>query len=174
VKKQDTTLLFFGEALKTFGANGELIIKLNSDAPRKVNTKEPVFITIDGLSVPFYFKYAENKGANKLLVIFDDVETETLATELTGKKIYYASKQKRKAENDDLNIFIGYTLIDTTDGELGKITDFFDYPGNPCFQCFYNDKEIIVPVNEDLIESIDTNKQIIRVNLPTGLLDIYS
>ena len=40
-KKQDNTL-FFGEALKTFGTDGGLIIKLSHDAPEKLNIKEQI------------------------------------------------------------------------------------------------------------------------------------
>ena len=171
-KQRDT--LFLGEVLKSFGLNGELIVKLSPDAPEKINIREPVFITIDGLSVPFYFKSVENKGNHKLMVIFDDMETETTAKELIGKKIYYYSKvEKHDNKGADLSDFIGFLIIDSKQGELGEITDFFDYPGNPCFQLFFNNVEIIIPVNEDLIEGVDTNKQIILLNLPEGLMDIY-
>ena len=170
-KKQDNTL-FFGEALKTFGIDGGLIIKLSPDAPEKLNTKEPVFITFDGLSVPFYFKSFEYRGRDKLLAVFEDIESEEAATELIARKIYFASTKEPSTQADDLSIFIGYTLYDTQIGELGAITEFFDFPGNPCFQCFYHDKEILIPINEDLIVKLDHNKQSIYLKLPDGLLEI--
>ena len=165
-------MLFFGDILKTFGINGELIIKLSNDAPDKINTKEPVFIIIDGLSVPFYFNRVENRGTNKVLAVFDDMETAASAQELVGKKIYYQSDEELE-EIQDLGIFIGFTLIDKQLGELGKVSDFFDFPNNPCFQIIYNEKEVLIPVNEDLIEGIDEQEQIILLNLPEGLLNIY-
>lgn len=173
MKKQSTTLLFFGEALKTFGVNGELVVKLNPDLQDDLNIKEPLFIIFDGLTVPFYVRSFESRGNHKLIMAFDDIDNEFLATELTGKKLYYASTSKHQNTNDDLSYFIGYTLIDGGLGKLGVITDFFDYPGNPCFQTYYNDKEVLVPINEDLIGGIDDKNKTILLALPEGLLDIY-
>jgi hypothetical protein len=41
------------------------------------------------------------------------------------------------------------------------------------YQIIQNGKEIMIPVNEDFIESIDMKSKTIKFNLPEGLVDFY-
>ena len=172
--KQAQHLRLIGDVLKTFGANGELIVKVREDIPQVVQqNKEPIFINIDGLSVPFYMKSVEPKGTNKLMVVFEDMETEALATELIGKQIYLASKEASPQPSAEFDLLVGFTAIDIKHGELGQVEDVLDIPGNPCLVVVKNDQEIIIPLNGDLISKVDPKKQQIHLNIPDGLLDLY-
>ncbi len=164
-----------GDVLKTFGANGELIAKIQEDIPRAIlQNKEPVFIYIDGLPVPFYMKAVEPKGTSKLVVVFEDMETEALATELIGKSIYLPSKKAATESGSELDMLVGYTAIDQNYGELGIVEEIMDIPGNPCMVLRKQDTEIIVPLNQDLITKIDQQKKQIHLNMPDGLMELYS
>ena len=94
--KDSIALVPFANVHKTFGANGELIIKLFPEAPEEINLSEPVFITIDGYPVPFFFKSFEARGNNRALIIFDDMETSVLAEELVGKMMHSRSAVSRR------------------------------------------------------------------------------
>jgi 16S rRNA processing protein RimM len=165
--------LLFGNILKTFGTSGELIVKLDSQALSKINLKEPVFIIIDGLPVPFYFKTFDEQHSNRALVIFENIETEKLAKQLVGMQILLPYKKQIADKDFNLNHFSGFEATDATDGKIGIITEFLDFPNNPCFRIMNNDKEIFVPVNEDFIESVDEKSKTINFNLPAGLVDFY-
>lgn len=163
----------FGEVLKTFGTNGELLIKLSDHVPADVNIEEPMFVLFDGLQVPFYFKRFEPRG-RKAVVVFEDMETEALASELLGKKIMFYAKGKPVKEQEvfELSSLIGFTITDHLLGELGPVIDFYDYPGNPCLGILYLEKEVLIPIHENLIKSIDPKTKKISTNLPEGLLDL--
>ena len=165
--------LLFGEILKTFGANGELIVKLDNQAPLQVNLHEPVFIIIDGLQVPFYFKIFEERANNRALVVLENIETERLAAQFVGMKILLPYKKQIGKKDFNINDFVGFNAADRQFGELGKITEFLDFPNNPCFQIIRNGKEILIPVNEDFIQSIDMKSKSINFDLPDGLIDFY-
>lgn len=165
--------LLFGEILKPFGANGELLVKLSRQVPSKVNLNEPVFIIIDGLQVPFYLKIFETRANNRALAVLENMETESLALQLVGMKILLPHKKQIGKKEFNLNDFVGFTATDLQCGELGEICEFLDFPNNPCFQVKYNNKEIMIPVNNDFIQSIDTNAKIISFNLPEGLVEFY-
>lgn len=163
-----------GDVRKTFGTNGELIVKLREDIPTAIlKNKEPVFIYIGGLSVPFYMKSAESKGTAKLLVVFEDMETEALATELVGKSIYIPSKEPVVEPKGEFDVLVGFTAIDDSHGELGVVTEVMEIPGNPCLVLDNNGLEVIVPLNQDLISKVDPKKKEIHLTLPDGLLDLY-
>ncbi|MDR1552655.1 MAG: ribosome maturation factor RimM [Prevotellaceae bacterium] len=165
--------LLFGNILKTFGKNGELIVKLDNQAPAEINLDEPIFIIIDGLSVPFYFKVFEERSNGRVLVILENIETEKLANQLTGKQILLPHKKQIADKSFNLNHFVGFNATDARAGKIGTITEFLDFHNNPCFQILHNSKEILVPVNEDFIKSIDTKSKTINFDLPNGLVDFY-
>ena len=164
-----------GDVLKTFGAYGELIAKVQEDTPRAIlQNKEPVFVYIDGTPVPFYIKSAEPKGTSKLVVVFEDMETEALATELVGKSIYLASEKVVAEHSSELDMLVGYTAIDQNHEELGLVKEVMDIPGNPCLVLDRQAAEVIVPLNQDLITEINRQKKQIHLNMPDGLLELYA
>ncbi|MDR1348137.1 MAG: ribosome maturation factor RimM [Prevotellaceae bacterium] len=165
--------LLFGNILKTFGANGELIVKIDNQALSEINLDEPIFITVDGLSVPFYFKFFDERGGNRAVVIFENIETERLAKQLIGKQMFLPYKTRVNTKDFNLNDIVGFNAADMRAGNIGTVSDFFDFPNNPCFQIMRNGKEILVPVNEKLIKSIDAKSKTINFDLPEGLVDFY-
>ncbi len=171
--KQAEQLQLFGEVSKTFGANGELIIKYREELSAQTLKKEPVFIYMDGLPVPFYFKSFEPKGTNKMLVVFEDMEAEALARELVGKSVFFVPKHGRKKRSDELNDLIGFHIIDEQHGELGTVTEVLDIPGNPCLSLNHQGKEVIIPLNEELVTRVDAKAKKIYLKLPEGLVDLY-
>lgn len=164
-----------GDVLKTFGARGELIVKVLEDIPRAIlQNKKPVFIYIDGLPVPFYMKVVESKGVSKLVVVFEDMETEALATELVGKPIHLVVDKVTPEQGSELDMLVGYTVVDVSYGELGTVKEVMAIPGNPCLVLSKDEVEVIVPLNQDLISKIDQSKKEIHLNLPDGLIELYS
>jgi 16S rRNA processing protein RimM len=157
----------FGEVLKTFGTDGELLIKVSDSAPE--NLKEPVFICIDGLWVPFYFKLFEPRG-KKAKVIFENMESEALSEELLGKKIFL-KPEISYAPVSELSDLIGFTVVDSLLGNLGQVVDIFDFPGNPCIEIITPlNKKVMIPLNG--ISKIKYRKKLIHTTIPEGLLEI--
>jgi 16S rRNA processing protein RimM len=156
----------FGEVLKTFGTNGEFIIKIGEFVPK--NMKEPVFIRIDGLWVPFYFKFFELRG-KKAKIIFENMESEDLAKELIGKKIFSQPEDACKSASA-LSDLKGFTVIDANLGNLGQVSDVFEYPGNPCIAIIFNEKQVLIPLNG--IKKTEYRKKLIHTTIPEGLLEL--
>ena len=160
----------FGNIQKTFGAAGELLLKLRAAAAEGIDLNAPVFITIDGLPTPFYFKSFEARGANRAVVVFDDVESQRWAEELVGKTLWSPhTKAAAAAARRDLT---GYAACDRQHGELGAVVGFLDIPGNPCLQIAYRGRELLVPFNEDVVVKINGRKRTIETVLPDGLREI--
>ena len=67
----------------------------------------------------------------------------------------------------------GFTAVDDNEGELGIITDIHEYPQQLIATVTYKNCEVLFPLNEEVIISIDVVREIVTVDLPDGLLDIY-
>jgi 16S rRNA processing protein RimM len=191
--------LHVANVVKTFGAHGELLIRLRPEAPEEINVSEPVFITIDGYAVPFYFKRFEARGNHRALVVFDDMESMELAQELVGKTIIrrtssssnslplsrqcsVSSGSFRSAYTADCRLQLPtegevgvrplhYSVIDKKAGEIGVVAGFIDIPGNPCLQLQDGTQEILIPFQNEFM-TIDHKKKTITTDLPEGLVDL--
>ncbi|MDR2813977.1 MAG: hypothetical protein LBB79_04915 [Prevotellaceae bacterium] len=167
-------LVPIGKLQKTFGTHGELLLALYGGGAA-LSQKSPVFIGVEGLSVPFYFKSIMEKGG-KFVVIFDDMEQEALAEALVGKEIFAEKAGGRKpsaspAESEDM---LGYTFVDAAYGAIGRLTRRLDYPGNPVLELATEQgKEILIPNSPDFITAVDKKRKIVSVSLPEGLVDVY-
>jgi 16S rRNA processing protein RimM len=171
--KDSIALAPFAGVHKTFGANGELIIKLFPEAPEEINLSEPIFITIDGYSVPFFFKSFEARGNNRALVVFDDMESLSLAEELVGKMI---CNQQSTIDNQQSAIdnrqLIDYKVEDEGVGDIGIVSKLLDIPGNPCLLVSNGRNEIMIPCQDEFIVNIDHKKKTVATRLPEGLINL--
>jgi 16S rRNA processing protein RimM len=158
--------MLVGEVLKVFGTGGELIANIRESVSEE--SKEPIFIRIDGLWVPFFFKLFELQG-RRVKIIFENMESEELAGELVGKKMY--SQPETVLESAvGLSALTGFTVVDTALGTLGQVEEFFDYPGNPCIEVTVNEKQILIPING--VNKLDYRRKIIHTTIPEGLLEL--
>jgi ribosomal 30S subunit maturation factor RimM len=158
--------MLIGEVLKVFGTDGELIAKINESVPE--NLEEPIFICIDGLWVPFYYKLFEPHG-KRVKIVFENMESEELAVELAGKKIF---SQPEISHESDLGLsgLTGFTVIDSKLGTLGHVDEVFEYPGNPCVAITLNEKQVMIPLNG--VKKIEYRKKRILTTIPEGLLEL--
>jgi 16S rRNA processing protein RimM len=158
--------MLIGEVLKTFGTDGGMIVKIDESVPEKI--KEPVFIRIDGLWVPFYFKLFEPRG-KKVKIIFENMESENLAEELVGKKIF-SQPEIPSNSGSELSRLTGFTVIDSKFGNLGIVNEVFEYPGNPCIEITVNEKQVMIPLNG--IKKLEYRKKLIYTTIPEGLMEL--
>jgi 16S rRNA processing protein RimM len=158
-----------GKIQKNFGATGELLIAWNADADW--NTAGPLFIEIDGLWTPFFVKTVVEKGAKKVIV-FEDMETESLSKTLINKELYVerktVAKQKVSADDSLLNEWLGYTVIDN-ERAAGIITQWFDFRGNICFEIATDSNKVLIPAHPDFIDGQDKKKRLLYMHLPEGI-----
>lgn len=163
-------LLQIAQVLKSNGTDGELVLGFRNIAPEDINTEEPVFIFFDGLPVPFFIESFSRRGNNKALVRMTGIDNLTDADEVSGKAVYIKASEDEQFSMDDLSMLIGWTLMDAGNNEVGIISDFFDIPGNPCIEVGTVSGTAMIPLNEDLIISVDEDNKILTMTVPEGLV----
>jgi len=159
---------------KTHGVRGELVLEFEPQFEFSIENANRFFVEIDGLLVPFFlveegFRYKTDDTA---ILTFDGVETEKYAKRLVGCSVFlFTVEIKLEPEADSDDRFEGFTLWDSTLGEIGKIEHIDDYSGNIVFTVRYKGNELLVPFNEDFLVEIDAEKKIIQLRLPEGLIE---
>jgi 16S rRNA processing protein RimM len=152
------------KVLKSWGSAGEVVLSLEGEDARDLESQEPVFIDFDELPVPFFIEKMQAKG-NRLIVKFEDVDTLSAAEELVGREV---RREREEAEDEDS--VIGMLVRDArTRRTVGTIVDFSDYGGNTLITVDTQQGELLLPLHEDLI--VNVHGDVITLDIPNGLLD---
>jgi 16S rRNA processing protein RimM len=130
-------------------------------------------LEINQKSVPFFItKLLLQK--NIMYVYLEDIDHIDKAKVLVGKTVYVLEKNKPKNTNEDSHKqLIGYTVVDETHGELGVIIAIQELPSQLIANMLYQNKEVLFPLNEQFVTSINKKSKIINVDLPDGLIELY-
>jgi 16S rRNA processing protein RimM len=165
---------YIGYITKTKGLKGEVQVYFEYDEPADL-LLESVFAEINGKLIPFFistYKLQNNQTGN---FYFDDIDTIEKAQTLIRKKLYLSNSLKPVREDDEFLItdLKGFIVHDQTVGELGEIIEIHEYPQQFVAVVSYQFKEIMFPLNDDLILEIDEENGILKVDLPEGLIDLY-
>lgn len=177
------------QVVKSYNTNGEVVVKLTNDLLEDLERKEPVFIYFDELPVPFFIEKFSTKGNSGAVVKFKSVNDLAHSEELVKRKIYIeASSANAEALEDlaqeDMGSYLsGFILINENDQTVGRISNYFDYPNNPCIEVILadgvksplsdsdeNNEPVLLPFQEQLIMAFDPQEGVIQMSIPTGLL----
>ncbi|UOE49638.1 ribosome maturation factor RimM [Mucilaginibacter sp. SMC90] len=163
-----------GTVLKTKGLKGELQIYVDFDGIEDIKFNA-LFIDIAGKMIPYFVSSIKYLQKNNAYLNLEDVDTIEKASALVKRDIYLPGKLKPKKKKNEftLNDVEGFIAIDETHGELGEILSVQEYPQQLIATVQYKNKEVLFPLNLEIIKGIDVEGGEIYIDLPEGLLDIY-
>jgi len=163
-----------GSILKTKGLKGEMQIYVDFDNLDAIKF-EALFIDIAGKLIPYFVQSIKYLQKSNAYLYLEDVDTIEKASTLVKRDLYLPNKLKPKKKEAEftLNDVEGFIAIDETHGELGEIVQVQEYPQQLIATVMYKNKEVLFPLNVEIIKGIDVEGGEIYVDLPDGLLDIY-
>ena len=163
--------------MKTHGIKGELNCELDDV---DLDLLDFIIIETEGINVPYFIEGIRPKHGDRYLIKLEGVDDETSASLLTSKKIGILKSKYDEItldhEEEEGRVYLddlkGYEIYDGNE-KIGKISDIEDSTENVLFIVeSLHGKTVYVPVAEDLIEEIDDENKIIKMNLPQGLTEL--
>ncbi len=150
------------KVLKSWGAEGQVVLSPDAEDPRDLKSQEPVFIEFDGLPVPFYVESAQPRGS-RFIVKFEGVDSLAEAEELVGRLVSF-----QEGDEEEEDSLVGLRVRDSrTRRTIGEIVDEADYGGNLVITVETAGGDVLLPIHEDLIVSI--HDDVITLDIPEGL-----
>ncbi|MCX6291490.1 MAG: hypothetical protein NT126_06965 [Bacteroidetes bacterium] len=166
-------LIHIGFISKPSGFKGDVICAIETGEAEDYLDLEFLFIELEGKPVPFF---AEEKKirSDSMIVKLEDVNAESEAKKLSGKKIFVEKTGTPTAtDKPDWDSLLGYTIQDKTYGLLGPLEGIEEFPQQLIGKCTVKGKEVLLPLHDELILGINDKKKEILLDLPAGFLDIY-
>jgi len=173
VHKEECYLL--GKIIRKHGLSGDVVLKMDTDQPELYTKMESMFIEIDGLLVPYFVgRISPYKGDSLILSIknSDDI----LVNKIIGKFVYQplSSLPKLSGKNFYYHEILGFEVKDLFDTSYGIICRVNDQTPQHYFVLTLDEKEVIIPIVKEWISNVDRTEKIIKMQLPDGLLDIFT
>lgn len=165
-------LLKIGSIQKTHGIKGELSCNIQIVPDDFVEVK-CLFIKNNEQAIPYFIqKFSYNQ--QKLIVQFEEIDTVEKAKTLLNKDLWIDEKYVTEDEYLWVDQIMGFKIIDSIAGHIGDVENFYKIPNNDLLVTSINNNEVLIPANTHIVKKIDHKSKSITVELPEGLLDIYT
>lgn len=170
---------YLGYTSKVHGKQGELIVKPDVDFPEEYKNLESVFVQMnkkDQSLIPFFISNSQLLNNGTLKIKIEDIHTVDEAKSLVGKELYLPLDTLPQLSGTKFyyHEVIDFDVIDQEKGNIGKVKRVLDYPTQAIFEVINSSqKEILIPITDEVITKVDRDNKSIEVTTPEGLIDLY-
>jgi len=171
--KKDFYLL--GKIVKTHGRKGEIVFFLDVDNTDNYKNIESVFIEINSQLVPFFIEKLEFKAKNTAIVKLEDVDSIEQAQDILHSDLYLPLSYLPPLSGNKFyyHEIIGFSVIDQQHGSIGHVKGVVDLSHQAVLQVDFNNKEILIPIVDEIILGVNREKKQLEIKAPEGLIEIY-
>jgi len=173
MRKEDC--FYLGKVVSKYSFKGEVLIKLDTDEPSSYENMESVLVSLGNNLVPFFIDRCRLHKSNLLRIDFEEVKDEPTADKLIGAELYLPLTMLPPLTGNKFyyHEVIGFTIMDEVHGDIGVVESVNDNASQDLFEVKKEDKELFVPINDNIITKVDRENKTIHVKTPEGLVDLY-
>ncbi len=170
-------LIIIGNTLKPKGLNGELRVAIKDQYLELLPKLSVLFLNLNGTSVPYF---PEQFNVDSGLIKLEEVDTPETAKKLSSKEILVRREDipfdptSIGLEVTEYSHLKEFTIVDELLGDIGTILDVLEYPQQEMALLEIDNHEVLIPLNDTYITSVDEDKRQVFMNLPDGLIDLHT
>lgn len=170
--------IVIGHTKKAHGLTGEIKMHIEERYAEDFLKNERIFIDVKGTKVPYFVAHV--RGTHEFIVHLEEVNNREVAQMLQSREICLREKDlipddEREMEVEEEGLayahLAGYVLNDQRLGDIGPIDEVLEMPQQEMAFLKYQGREVLVPLNANLIVQIDDQARKVTMDLPEGLLD---
>ncbi|GAB4013230.1 ribosome maturation factor RimM [Spirosoma migulaei] len=165
-----------GHITKTHGVSGELVLFLDVDNAAEYADLESILLEVKGELIPYFIESIAIVKGSRAIIAFEDVDTIEQAERLINCGAYLPLDELEPITDETRFYFheiVGYQIVDAVAGELGIVRGVYAMNAQDLIAMDYQGKEVLIPINSDIVRTVDRTQQKLNVALPDGLLEIY-
>ena len=173
MQKEDC--FYLGKIVKKYSFKGELLVKLDTDDPSIYTKMESVFIDKNKNLIPFFIERSSLHKSTLLRVKFEDIDSEEDADKLLKSELYLPLEFLPQLTGNKFyyHEIVGFEAEDLSFGLVGIVKGVNDTTNQAILEIDRNGSEILIPLIDDFIKSVDREQKKIILKVPEGLIDIY-
>jgi len=164
-----------GKFAASYGLNGDLVLQHSLGKSTTLKGLEAVYLEekTDNF-LPYFVEKTSIKSETETYIKLEGIDSKEVARKLTPKEVWLDEEDFKKFAAKAAPIsLLGYAIIDG-DTDLGEIIEVIEQPHQVLCTILYKGKEALIPVHEASLVKVDKKNRKVYVQVPDGLLDIYS
>ena len=164
-----------GKIASTHGLTGEVVLQHALGKKTDLKGLQTIFIEDKKDSfLPYFVEAATAKNESEVYIKLEGFKTKESARRLTQKQVWLLKPDfdKFAAKSSPISL-LGFMMIDQGK-EIGEVIEVIEQPMQVLCKIMYKGNEALIPIHQESLQKIDQKKKQVFVDLPEGLLDIYT
>ena len=165
---------YVGKIVKTHGLKGEVTLRIDNEQFDDIEELNYFLLDLNDILIPYFIENI-SYHSNKSFILFQDMKTLEQASQLVGTAVYLPLDLLPEKDGNDFysHEVVDFLVIDEEKGELGTVREIIEYPTQSLIQIVINNKEVLIPIHDDIIKDVDREEKKIFIKAPNGLIDMY-
>jgi len=170
-----TDYVHIGKIVAPHGVSGQIILEHALGKPIHFKGIEALFVEKnEGSFIPYFIQSATAKTDTITHLQIEGIQSREATSVLMSKKVWLPQDAFQKLVDKSSPLaLLGYQV--QQDGQdLGIIQEVIEQPHQLMVTILYKGQEAYIPLHEESLLGVDHSKKVVLVNLPDGLLDLYT
>jgi len=164
-----------GKIVATHGLTGSLIITHVLDNSNWLKKGHVLHVEMQkGSYIPYFVATTKSTNPKECVITVEDVDKIETAKKLVTKHVYVDEAILAGYAKTSPLLWIDFTMTDKNKGLIGKVEDVVQTGSQWLATLTYQGTEVLIPLIDQTIEQVDIKAKTIKVDLPDGLLEIYT
>ncbi len=166
------SLLEIGKIVGTHGLRGDLKVHLNSEDPEVLLTTELVFLHLPSGERLAAKPVRQSLHKGQVLLRLQDFESINLVEHMVGGQVLLPEDLMPELEEDEFywSQLEGLQVVDQSRGPIGTLLQMFSTAAHDTYVVKGEYGEVLIPAVAQFVLEIDLQQQVMRVDLPEGLI----
>jgi len=156
------------------GVRGDLVIAHQITKKAALQLGDALLIELlPGSRIPFFIDQIRDTAEGEWLVHFEEIQSREEARDLLNKDCYIINtKNLPLAKTHNWKDVLGYLVMDQDEKPIGPIQDILSHGAIFLAEVSFEQKIVTIPLNENLVLNKNEEQKILKMEIPTGLLDL--
>ncbi|NLR82625.1 ribosome maturation factor RimM [Chitinophaga eiseniae] len=165
-----------GKLASAHGLQGDLVLRHSLGKRSALKGVTVIFLEERKNSfIPYFIQQVSVKDSESVYIKLEGIDTKEAAQKLMPAQVYLQEEDfKQQTASSAPLALLGYEAEDEQYGPLGTIEEVIEMPMQILVKVFIKGKEALLPVNEQSLVKVDKKNQKVYLNLPDGLIELYT
>jgi len=170
-----SSYIHIGKIVAPHGITGHVILEHALGKPINFKGIEALFIEKNAASfIPYFIQSASAKTETISHLQLEGMHSREATALLLGKKVWLPQDDFQKLVDKQSPLaLLGYT-VEEAGKAIGIIQEVIEQPHQLMITILYQGQEAYIPLHEESLKAVNHKTKTISVELPDGLLDLYT
>ena len=167
--------IHIGKIVAPHGITGHVIIEHALGKPIHFKGIDAIFVEKNAASfIPYFIQSASAKTDTISHLQLEGINSREATAMLLGKKVWLPQDEFQKLVDKQSPLaLLGYTVVEAGK-PIGIIQEVIEQPHQLMVTILYQGQEAYIPLHEESLKAVNHKAKTISVELPDGLLDLYT